>query len=182
MDKFTLNKEQTVLMIIDIQEGLSPVIKNSEKVIHHTNILITAANKLSVPIITTEQYPQGLGSTVPELANRINPDYLFEKISFTAYTPEVEDLLEKFNRRKIIITGMETHVCVFQTVRDLLSKGYDVFIASDAISSRSNENYKNALDLMANMGAVISNTETILFDLLKKAGTPTFKELSQLIK
>ncbi|MFZ5626520.1 MAG: isochorismatase family protein, partial [Bacillota bacterium] len=88
----------------------------------------------------------------------------------------------KIGRPKIIVTGMEAHVCVFQTVRDLLKIGYNVFVVSDAVCSRSKENYLNALSLMQQMGAVITNTESVFFDLMKEAGTPEFKELSRLIK
>lgn len=182
MKKFTLDNQNTVLMVIDIQERLVPAMKVANKVIENTNILIAAAKEFNMPIITTEQYPRGLGNTVPELKDHIDSNYLFEKISFTAYTEDVKLALEKFGRKKIIITGMETHICVFQTIRALLAEGYDVFIASDAVCSRTKENYLNGLELIRDMGAVVSNTETIVFDLLKEAGTPEFKVLSKLIK
>lgn len=182
MNKFILDRDQAVLMVIDIQERLVPAMSVADQVIHNTNILISAAKEFSMPIITTEQYPRGLGNTVPELKDNINSNYLFEKTSFTAYTEEVKSALTQLARKKIIITGMETHVCVFQTIRDLLAEGYEVFIASDAVCSRTKENYHNGLRLIENMGAVVTNTETIIFDLLKQAGTPEFKVLSKLIK
>ena len=182
MKKFTLNKQNTILMVIDIQDRLVPAMKVADKVIENTNILVSAAKEFNMPIITTEQYPKGLGNTVPELKDVINSNYLFEKNSFTAYTEEVKLALGQLGRKKVIITGMETHICVFQTARDLLAHGYDVFIASDAVCSRTKENFLNGLDLIKDMGAVITNTETIIFDLLKKAGTPEFKVLSKLIK
>lgn len=182
MNKFTLDKQEAVLMVIDIQDRLIPAMKVADQVIENTNILVCAAKEFNMPIITTEQYPKGLGNTVPQLKDLINSNYLFEKNSFTAYTDEVKLALEQLGRKKIIITGMETHICVFQTIRDLLAHGYDVFIASDAVCSRTKENFLNGLDLIKDMGAVVTNTETILFDLLKKAGTPEFKVLSKLIK
>lgn len=182
MNKFILDEQETVLMVIDIQDRLIPAMKIADQVIENTNILICAAKEFNMPIITTEQYPKGLGNTVPQLKDLINSNYLFEKNSFTAYTDEVKLALEQLGRKKIIITGMETHICVFQTIRDLLAHGYDVFIASDAVCSRTKENFINGLDLIRDMGAVVTNTETILFDLLKKAGTPEFKALSKLIK
>ena len=182
MEQFILNKEQTVLMVIDIQERLAPAMTVANQVIANTSTLIAAAKALNMPVITTEQYPKGLGNTVSSLKDLIDSNYLFEKISFTAYTKEVKETLQRLNKNKIIITGMETHICVFQTVRDLLSEGYEVFLASDAICSRTKENSKSGLELMANMGAVVTNTETIIFDLLKEAGTPEFKVLSKLIK
>lgn len=182
MEKFTLNKDQTVLMIVDIQEKLIPAMTVANEIIHKTNTLVSIAKELQLPIITTEQYPKGLGSTIEQIRSNIDPSYIFEKISFTAYTDKVKLTLKELGRQKILITGMETHICVFQTVRDLLSEGYEVFVVSDAICSRTKANYKNALELMRDMGAIITNTESVLFDLLKEAGTPQFKSLSKLIK
>jgi len=169
-------------MVIDIQERLVPAMNVADKVINNTNTLITSAKEFDMPVITTEQYPKGLGPTVADLRDNIDPNYVFHKNSFTAYTDEVKEALTKLGASKIIITGMETHICVFQTIRDLISDGYQVFIAEDAVCSRSKENYKNGLRLAENMGALVTNTETILFDLLKKAATPEFKKLSPLIK
>ncbi|MHB8125507.1 MAG: isochorismatase family protein [Desulfitobacteriaceae bacterium] len=102
-----------------------------------------------------------------------------EKIAFSACCElELTEHLKKLSRRKIIVTGMETHVCVLQTVRSLLEVGYEVFLVGDAVSSRTKHNYRNALALMHDMGAIITNTETVFFDLMKKSGTPEFKELS----
>lgn len=182
MDKFTLKKEETVLMIIDIQERLAPAMENGKKVIDNTNILIKTAQKLDIPIIGTEQYPKGLGKTVAEIRENVNTELFYEKIAYSAYIEEVKLELKKLGRKKVIITGMETHVCVFQTARDLLDNGYQVFVAEDGVCSRTRENYLNGLSLMDKMGATITNTETIMFDLLKVAGTPIFKELSKLIK
>ena len=182
MNKFTLDWQDTIIMVIDIQDRLVPAMQVADKVIKNTNILACAAKEFNIPIITTEQYPRGLGNTVSELREFVNPSYLFEKNSFTAYTDEVKLALKQLGRKRIIITGMETHICVFQTTRDLLAHEYNVFIASDAVCSRTKENFLNGLDLIKNMGAVITNTETIIFDLLKKAGSPEFKSLSGLIK
>ena len=183
MKNHILNREDAVLFIIDIQERLSAVMKDKEEVINNTSILIEACKEMDMPIVITEQYPRGIGPTVDEIKNIINDDVkIFEKTSFTGYTEEVKLALEASNRKKVLITGMETHVCVYQTARDLIANGYEVFIARDAVCSRTKENFLNALDLMKDMGAVITNTETIVFDLLKVAGTPEFKVLSKLIK
>ena len=182
MDKFTLIKEESLLLIIDIQEKLVPAMKHGKEVIQNTNILISAAHEMNMPIIVTEQYPKGLGQTVPEINERLGKALKFEKTMFTACTDEVIAALEAEGKKKIIITGMETHVCVFQTARDLIGLGYDVFVVSDGVSSRTKENYKNGLDLIRDMKGVVINTETVIFDLMKKAGTPEFKVLSKLIK
>lgn len=182
MDKYYLNKEDAVLIIIDIQERLVPAMSGGERSVKNTNVLIAAAESMGIPVIVTEQYPKGLGCTVPQIEENLGKAVKFEKTAFSGCIDGVRDHLNKTNRKKVIITGMETHVCVFQSVRDLLKQGYYVFVAADAVCSRTEENYSNALSLMREMGAVISNTETILFDLLKEAGTPQFKALSKLIK
>lgn len=182
MDKFTLKTDDAVLMVVDIQERLVPVMRYGKKVIENTHILIAIAKELEIPIIVTEQYPKGLGKTVPELRNDLEENLTYDKITFSAYTDEVASSLEKLGRKKIILVGMETHVCVFQTVRDLISRGFQVYLVQDAVCSRTKENHKNGISQMSHMGAVVTNTETVFFDLLKKAGTPQFKKLSKLIK
>jgi nicotinamidase-related amidase len=180
--KFNLVQEEAVLMVIDIQERLAPAIPDSPEVIKNTNTLAAISNKLGIPIIATEQYPKGLGKTVSEINFNSDEVSIFEKITFSSCTDEVLAALRHLGRKKIIITGMETHVCVFQTVRDLLEHSYEVFVVEDAVCSRTKQNYQNGLSLMSAMGAVATNTETVFFDLMKRAGTPLFKELSKLIK
>lgn len=182
MNKYVLIEAEVVLMVIDIQDRLIPAMKYGEQVIQNTNILISVAKKLGVPIIVTEQYPKGLGKTVSDVSNNLEGALTYEKTSFSGCTSEVSSELKGLGRKKIIITGTETHVCVFQTVRDLLANGYQVFVVGDAVCSRTKGNYLNGLSLMSSMGAVVTNTETIFFDLLKQSGTPLFKELSKLIK
>jgi len=182
MDKFTLNREETALLIIDVQERLAPVMHNREQVINNNKVLINAAAEMKLPVIATEQYPKGLGRTVPELLAMLDENNIYAKMTFSAYTDEVKAALKDCGRKKILVTGMETHVCVLQTVRDLIAAGYTVFLVKDAVASRTNDNYQNGLDQMKSFGAVITNTETVVFDLLKVAGTPEFKVLSKLIK
>lgn len=182
MDKFTVKKDDAVLMVIDIQERLVPAMPYGQQVVRNTNILSTAAAKLDIPILVTEQYPRGLGKTIAEVAEKVNGAPIYEKMTFSACTDEISAALEQTGKKKVIITGMETHVCVFQTVRSLLERGYRVFVIEDAVCSRTKENYRSGLALMSAMGAVVTNTETVVFDLMKEAGTPLFKELSKLIK
>jgi nicotinamidase-related amidase len=174
LDKFTLAKEDTVLMIIDIQERLSAAMKYGKDVIDNTDTLITISKDLGIPILATEQYPKGLGDTVERLKPNLEKDSVYEKIVFSGYIEQVASALKRLERKKVVIVGMEAHVCVFQTVRDLLSDGYQVFVVADAVCSRIKQNYKIALDLMDAMGAIITSTETVCFDLLKEAGTPLF--------
>lgn len=182
MDKYTLHRNESLLFIIDVQERLAPAMKYKDRVVENVNTLIHTANEMDMPILVTEQYPKGLGPTVAEISNGLKEAQVFEKVLFSACTDEVVRALGEEKREKIIVVGMETHVCVLQSVRELLKLNYDVFVVCDAVSSRFEENHRNGLDLMGDMGAVITNTETVLFDLLKRAGTPEFRALSKLIK
>lgn len=182
MHKYTLSREDTVLFIIDIQDRLARVMKYKDQVVLNNVTLIKTAEEMNFPVIATEQYPKGLGSTVPELLDLLDGDNIFSKNCFTAYTDEVANKLTTLGKKKVLLTGIETHICVFQTARDLINYGYEVFLVKDAVTSRSKENWNNGLDLIQSMGAVITNTETVLYDLLKVSGTPEFKTLSQLIK
>lgn len=182
MDKYTLNKEESLILVIDIQDRLKGAMEQGDRVVKNTKILLEASKLMDVPVLFTEQYPKGLGHTAEEILEVLGEVEVFEKSSFTGCIDGVNSRLHDLGRKKIIIVGMETHVCVLQTCRDLISKGYTVHIAKDGVASRTRENYKNALGMMRDMGAVISNTETILFDLLKRAGTEEFKFISKMIK
>lgn len=182
MANYKLDANDTVLVIIDLQEKLMRVMKDKDEVYKNTNLLIEVAKQFSMPIVVTEQYPKGLGPTAEELTSNL-PDHVYvDKVSFSACTEKLTSELQRLGRKNIIITGSETHICVFQTVRDLISLGYHVQVAKDAVCSRTDVNYNSGLELMKDVGAVISNTETILFDLLKVSGTPEFKAISPLLK
>jgi len=182
VDQFTLHRDDAVLLAIDIQERLVPVMKYGKQVIDNTNVLIKVAGQMDIPVFITEQYPQGLGRTVPEIEAAAAKTSVFEKVTFSGCTDEMTAALGQLGRKKVIVTGMETHVCVFQTVRGLLGAGYQVFLVQDAVCSRTKENFRNGLALMDAMGAVITNTETVVFDLLKRAATDEFRAALQLIK
>lgn len=180
--KFTLDRDNCVLMVIDIQDRLSKAMFNESDLKKYTKILIELANIFSIPIVVTEQNPNSLGNTNEELLKAMNEKTVISKMSFSAFTPEVKAFLKEKNKQNIIIAGMETHVCVFQTVRDLLANSYNVVLASDALGSRTEKNYNNALNMMSKMNATVSNTETILFDILKTSTDENFKKVQALIK
>ncbi|MGI5921746.1 MAG: hydrolase [Syntrophomonadaceae bacterium] len=182
MSKFKIEAENSLLMIIDLQERLLKAMKDREKVVKNTNLLLATAYESDIPVVVTEQYPKGLGSTVEEIKSNLRDYEYMEKTSFSAWVDEMKAILNKLGRKSVILTGSETHVCVFQTARDLIEDGYNVHLVKDAVCSRFDENYENGLDLMKEAGAVITNTETVVFDILKKAGTPQFKVISPLIK
>lgn len=183
MEKFVLKKDEAVLVIVDIQERLAAVMDERQKVVDNCLHLIELARLQNIPIIINEQYPKGLGPTVPEIKHALEPYKPLEKLTFSCCGgSEFPDHIAGTGRKKVILCGMETHVCVLQTCIDLLAKDYVVHSVSDAICSRTNDNYRTALEYMRDAGAVITCTETVLFQLLEKAGTEEFKIISKRIK
>ncbi len=183
MDKFLLSKSDSVLVLVDIQERLAAVMSEREKVIRNTLHLLEAARLLSIPVIVTEQYSKGLGPTVSEIRENLSPYEPIEKLTFSCCgEPNFVKALESTGRSKIILCGMETHVCVLQTCAEVLNKKYMVHVVRDAICSRSKENFKTGIEFMRDAGAVITCTETVLFQLLEKAGTEEFRTISKRIK
>jgi len=183
MNRFLLDKNQAVLVIVDIQERLAAVMSERQKVIDNCLHLIEISKLLRIPILLNEQYPKGLGSTVGELREAVEVYEPLEKISFSCCNGSVfPRLLSSFGRKKIILVGMETHVCILQTCLGLLKEGYHVHAVSDAICSRTEENFKTGIGFMRDAGAVVTCTETVLFQLLERAGTEEFKVMSKRIK
>jgi len=183
-NKFFLTKEDAVLVVVDIQERLAVVMTEKEKVLRNVIHLIEAAKLLHIPIILTEQYSKGLGPTVKEIREALPSCEPIEKLAFGCCGEPafLKTLASTGKKKKIILCGMETHVCVLQTCLGLLKEGYDVHVAGDAVCSRSKENFRAGIELMRDAGAVISGTETVLFQLLEKAGTDEFKTISKRIK
>ena len=154
-----------------------------EKVVANAGHLIAAAKLLGVPVVHTEQYPKGLGPTVPELRAALDPAAPVEKMTFDCCgEPTFAPALEQTGRPTVVVCGMETHICVLQTVLGLLALGMIVHVAADAVCSRNPENARVALGLMRDAGAVISCTETVMFQLLVRAGTPEFKVIQTRIR
>lgn len=180
-----LESSDSVLFLIDIQEKLLKAVSDSHRVIKNSGVLLKAGVRLRVPLVVTEQYPKALGPTHPDLANIYaeGESLTAEKLCFSATACQgAFEELKKLNKRQIIIFGIETHVCVQQTVLDLLAN-FDgwVCVVADAVSSREPGNSKIALERMAAGGAHIVTTEMVLFEWLRQAGTPEFKELQKLI-
>lgn len=177
---------QSQLLIIDIQERLASVMPAGilDNVLRNSKILIKAANQLDIPVVRTEQYPQGLGPTHAELlAVSDDKTTVLEKTCFSSCGASgIEPLLSDSAREQWIITGMESHICVLQTCMELLEQNKTVVIVEDGVCSRTKTNFKNALARMRNAGAIIANTESVLFEWLRNASHPQFKELSRLIR
>lgn len=176
----------SLLLIIDMQERLSAAMPKNilQTISTNTQILSQAANLLNIPVIISEQYPKGLGSTLSEISACLPENsQTLEKICFScASNKEILNKIEHFNKKQLVITGMEAHICVSQTAIELQQLGYQVFIAADAVCSRTKQNYKNALQRMQQANCIITNIESICFEWLRDASHNQFKTISKLIK
>jgi len=178
-----LQRAQLVLAVVDIQERLLPAIHQKEKVLANSQRLAQGAGILQVPVIVTEQYRKGLGATVPELAAVIPAFTPREKMKFSACgAVGFVDELRLRGIKQVLLCGIEAHVCVTQTALALLADGFGVYVAADAVSSRTPENCQRGIERMRDSGAVIVSTEMALFELLAEAGTEPFKQIQRLVK
>ena len=175
-----LARDRATLVIIDVQEAFRKAIPTFDDVARNTAILAQAARTLDVPIVVTEQYPRGLGETVPEVADHLGDVARLAKVEFSAARAEGFELPE--DRDQVLVCGIEAHVCVSQTVHDLLAAGRQVHVAVDAVASRSPENRAVGLERMDRAGAVPTSVETALFELLGRAGSDEFKTVQQLVR
>ena len=179
------NVDDCVLVVVDVQEKLVSVMPKGvkERVIERVTILLTGAKALSVPVVVTEQYPQGLGPTESELVKAFSEDTLVvEKTTFSATgIPEFVQKLEQTGRKQVVLVGMETHICVLQTALALQAQGFQVFVVEDAVSSRSKANQYNALQRLRGAGVIVSNVESVIFEWLEDASQENFKKLAPLI-
>ena len=191
MSKLQLQRDGSVLLLIDIQERLAAVMPEEvlAKTVRNIKILLEAARRLGMPVVVSEQYPKGLGQTLPELTESLNGmDDLsrLEKVDFSVCASEhfsaVRDDMAGKGRTHWIVTGMETHICVYQTVRALLASGASVHVPVDAVVSRAKQNYRVGLGLVERCGAVPTSTETVVMDLLGRAVGDDFKAISKLIR
>ena len=183
VDPFFLSRQEIIVVIVDIQERLAAVMGERQKVIDNCLHILKAASLLQVPVLVTEQYPKGLGPTVSEIKDALEAYEPIKKIAFNCCRePDFLNNIASSGRRKLVLTGMETHICVLQSCLGLLKEDYSVHIASDAVCSRKKDNYKTAIEFMRDAGAVITCTETILFQMLETAGTEEFKFISNRIK
>lgn len=176
-----INKEDSLVLLIDIQEKLYPHMENKEALNQKVTTLLKGAAALSLPLVSARQYPQGLGDIIDELRPYINDCY--DKTTFSCCgSSDLSARLGEAGRKTIIITGIEAHICVLQTVIDLKALGYLPVVVTDAISSRRHHDYKIALRRMEYEGAILTTVESILFELCREAGTEVFKTISRLIK
>jgi nicotinamidase-related amidase len=174
-----LDRERTALVVVDVQEAFRPAVLDFDRTAHNVGVLVQGARTLGIPVVVTEQYPKGLGHTVPELAEHLDGVEPVEKVTFSAAAADGFDL---GGRDQALVCGIESHVCVSQTAHDLLEEGVEVHVARDAVTSRTEENRELGLHKMEASGAVLTSVEAALFELLGRAGGDEFKTVQGLIK
>ncbi|MEM2969567.1 MAG: hydrolase [Candidatus Bathyarchaeia archaeon] len=178
-----MSKDEPILIIIDVQEKLFTHIAEKETVLENLEKIIKFMYIIKIPIIITEQYPKGLGPTVPEVKNLISDFKPIEKLEFSCFgSQEFRKALEKTGKKTLILAGIEAHICVTQTAIEGLENGYKIYVVEDATSSRTLQDKTTAINRMRQNGAIIISTEMLIYELLKKAGTLEFKETLKLIK
>ena len=178
-----LNRAHTALVLIDVQGKLASLMHERAALYCQLQRLVKGAQVLRLPILWLEQYPQGLGPTIPEVADLLSSQRPLTKTCFSAYGLRAfQTQLRQSGRRQILLAGIESHICVYQTARDLLDSGYQVEVVADAVSARTAENKALGLQKVAAAGAQITAVEMCLFELLQEAGTAEFKQIAALVK
>ena len=176
-----MTSSDTALLVVDVQEKLIGHIPGNQRLVWNIRRLIDGAKLLHLPVVATEQYPRGLGPTTSELAQRLGE--IPEKMTFScAGCPEIFEDLARQGVHKVLVVGIETHVCIQQTVLDILSRGFRVYVAVDAVGSRFSQDRDVALRRMESAGASLTTTEAALFEWCEVAGTPQFKQISALVR
>ena len=174
-----IERENAVALVVDYQEKLVPVMCEREKLIYESAILLAGLRELGIPMIITQQYTRGLGTTVKEITDAVGHAEHVDKISFSAFKC-VEDVIR--GKKFVIVCGVEAHICVLQTVIDLAAAGHIPVVVSDCVSSRKENDKQIALERMKMEGAIVTTYESLLFELLKMAGSETSKKIQRLIK
>ena len=176
-------RENTIGLVIDIQERLVPVMEENELFVENCSKLIQGLQILGLPLLVTQQYTKGLGETIEEIKSVINDFQYIEKKDFSCYDePAFAEKLDQSGAKNVIICGIESHVCVLQTAIDLKEAGYTPVVVFDCVSSRSFDNVDLAAERFRYEGIMMTSLESILFELTRSAGTPGFKEISKLVK
>lgn len=176
--------EDTMAIVIDYQERLMPVIHNSDQLIHNSAILLKGLKTLGIPMVVTQQYTKGLGMTVEPIADVFGEEFTYyDKTTFSCLDDEnIRKAVEEMGKKNVIVCGAEAHICVQQTVIDLIAMGYHVILVEDCIGSRKEKDYETALRRAAMEGAIPATYEAILYELTRMAKTDIFKEISRLTK
>jgi nicotinamidase-related amidase len=174
-----LDRDRAVVVVVDVQEGFRPVIQGFDEVAASIGRLVEGANAIGVPVVASEQYPKGLGATVPEVAEHLDG---VEPVAKTCFAATDADGFDLGGRTQAIVCGIESHICVWQTARGLLEQGIEVHVARDAVSSRTEDNRELGIELIERAGGQPTSVETALFDLLRAAGSDEFKAVQRIIR
>ena len=178
-----MNPKNTLCLIVDIQERLLPALSGADEMLERCRLLIQGLTALDVPFAVTEQYPKGLGNTVSAVSLLLPEGTpVVEKTQFSAFLPEIQEILRKNDIKNVILMGAEAHICMLQTALDLKAQGYAVSLPFECTASRTTANRDNGLAQLSRQGIIISNVESILFQLLGDAKRPAFKTISKLIQ
>lgn len=179
-----LKAQECALIVIDIQEKLLAPIYEKDRLVRNSQLLIRLANILSMPVVLTTQYVKGLGAVVPDITSLLPELKPLDKLEFGCFgnSEFCSNVARLKGRNTLLLCGMETHICVLQTAMGALNQGHLVHVAADAVSSRTELNWKLGLERMRDAGAVISSTEMIIYELLGKSGSPEFKEMLKHLK
>ncbi len=178
-----ITKENTVGLVIDMQERLFPVMNEKEALLRNCQTLVAGLGELSIPVVVSQQYTKGLGETLPEIKSLISEFNYIEKKEFSCWdTPEIAERLKELKAKNIIISGIESHVCVLQTAVDLKAARLNPIVVMDCVSSRSVANYELAKERFRSEGIMMTSYESILFELTRSAGAPEFRAISKLVK
>ncbi|MDD7305553.1 MAG: isochorismatase family protein [Peptoniphilaceae bacterium] len=183
INKYIIDKkDKPMLLLIDFQDKLGPQIAEFDKIVEKAIIVKEAFDVFDLDTIATEQYPKGLGRTDDRLLKHLDGEKIVAKNTFNSYTKEIRDFVKNNDIKKVIMTGAETHVCIYQTTRAMLEDGLDLYLLEDVVSSYNLELKKNALENLKDMGAHVISAEMLLFDLIDGKDSDNFKTISKLVK
>ncbi len=178
-----VNRDNSVLLVVDVQERLLPHIHEHEPLLENISKMVRGAQVLGIPLVVTEQYRKGLGPTSEAISELLTP---FEPLGKSAFSCAADDGIRKrlaeIGKRHVLLSGIEAHVCVYQTARDLIGQGYTIHLLADCVSSRSPRNRKLAVRRMEKMGARLTSVEMALFEMLVVSGTDEFRAISKIVK
>jgi len=179
-----LHVDSTILVVIDMQEPFLRALYERERVIENVRALMKGANVLRLPTIGTTQYQEKLGGVIPEIKELLPPLLPpFDKLCFSCYSdPAFQSEIQRSGRKQVLLCGVEAHICVNQTAHELIAAGFQVHAVADAISARTESNWRLGLDKMRQGGVLLSSVEMALFEMLHEAGTPEFREILQIVK
>lgn len=176
-------REDSLVLVIDIQQAMLKIIEDWETICRKVSQLTRAADILNIPVVLTEQYPKGLGNTIPQVLQAIRSPKVYQKEHFSACQEDpFLEVLRSFGRSRIILVGMEAHVCVLQTALDLILSGFEVQVVFDAVSSRTAFNRDVGIELMRQAGVVITSTEIVLFGWIHRSNTDEFRQVHPILK